>query len=200
MAARTSNVYQFKITLERTHPAIWRRIQVPENYNFKQLHLAIQQAMGWQSCQYDYHLHQFEMRNPQTSREVSIGIPDDQGFGGLIGKILDEKRVKISNYFSLSNNTARYDYDFGDGWDHTILLESILPAVAGTRYPQCIAGERACPPEDCGGPHGYKCLMEIMANPSHREYRERKEWLSMIGIEELKPADFDHRSVLFSAM
>lgn len=157
MATNSSSfVYQFRITLEESDPPIWRRIQVPGNFNFRQLHLAIQEAMGWESSEFDYHLHQFEMVHPRTSKKVSIGIPDEDGFSD--SHVLSEKRVKIGNYFTLSNNKANYEYDFGDGWEHEILLEDILLAVVNERYPICVAGERACPPEDCGGIYCYENL------------------------------------------
>ena len=182
-------IYEFKITLNHSNPTIWRRIQVPELYNFHDLHLAIQFAMGWKSG----HMHQFDMNHPRTSKEVSIGFPNEEGFSDY--KVLSEKRVKISNYFTLLNNMALYTYDFGDGWEHEILLERILTAVANTTYPKCVDGERACPPEDCGGIYGYKYLLEIIANPQHREYAEKKRWLNWIGYNEVNPDHFDPRFV-----
>ena len=170
MAAATSNnIYEFKIALTRIKPPIWRRIQVAENISFWELHIAIQHAMGWSSCDYDYHLHEFN--------------------NGSINEN-NEKGVKISDYFSLSNNKATYVYDFGDYWEHTVVLEKILPAVDGVQYPKCIAGKRACPPEDCGGIGGYEVLLEIIANPSHEEYKGRMEWLEG---EFADPEHFDPR-------
>jgi len=85
----------------------------------------------------------------------------------FVDELINEKKVKIAKYYSLSNKKANYEYDFGDGWEHEVLLENILPAVANTQYPKCIAGKRACPPEDCGGVGGYEDLLEIIANPTH---------------------------------
>ena len=189
MAAKTFDVYEFQIILKGTTPKIWRRIQVPEYYNFWDFHIAIQHAMGWKSTIWNYHLHQFEMINPKTSKKVSIGIPDEEWTFGE--KVYDEEKLKISQCFSLSNKKADYEYDFGDGWQHEILLEKILPAVVNAKYPQCIAGERECPPEDCGGVYGYEELLEILANPKHEEYKERKSWLKRIGVNEVKPENFD---------
>lgn len=146
MVAKTPNIYQFKITLRDIKPKVWRRIQVPENYNFWELHLAIQDAMGWEDC----HLHQFEITNPKTEEKDLISIPDDEGFDDTISG----KKVKIAKYFLAPKDKANYKYDFGDGWEHEVVLEKILPAVVGNKYPQCIAGERACPLEDCGGVWG----------------------------------------------
>lgn len=140
---RSDQVYQFKITLRGIKPPIWRRIQVPESCTFWGLHVAIQDAMGWQ----DYHLHAFGIPDPATRRKATIGIPD----GPLDTEFLPSVRLKIADYFSMANRLASYEYDFGDGWLHEIRLEKILPEKEGVGYPICIAGKRACPPEDCGG-------------------------------------------------
>lgn len=132
------NVYQFKISLSRFKPPIWRRIQVPEDYTFHQLHIAFQKVMGWSGS----HLHQFIIKNPLTSKETNIGHRD-------IFDTLYEKNIKISSYFLLdSNNKASYWYDLGSTWDHDVILEKILPAKANTEYPKCISGRRNPPPED----------------------------------------------------
>ena len=134
----TTNVYQFKVALKRMKPPIWRRIQVRESLNFRELHVAIQEAMGWESAKHDYHLHQFEMTHPITKETV----------GGFGDAPLNERKAKIAEYFTLSNKRATYLYDFGAGWEHDVLLEEILPAVVGDKYPKCIAGRQACPRED----------------------------------------------------
>lgn len=110
--------------------------------------------------------------------------PLDSGRGALFAllgipqrKAIDEKKTKIANYFSLSNSTAVYEYDFGDSWKHEVLFEGIHPAATETKYPTCIAGERACPPEDAGGVSGYERLLKILADPKHKEHDEMKEWL-----------------------
>ncbi len=151
--------------------------------------MAIQQAMGWSSAEGNYHLHQFEIINPETMQKDFIGVRDN--YGGFGVEVINEKKVKIAKYYSLSNKKANYEYDFGDGWEHEVLLENILPAVANTEYPKCVAGERACPPEDCGGVEGYEDLLEIIANPTHEEHME---WLGRIGYahnNQFKPEEFD---------
>ncbi|WP_341763567.1 plasmid pRiA4b ORF-3 family protein [Candidatus Tisiphia endosymbiont of Beris chalybata] len=185
MTVKISNIYQFKITLKYTKPKIWRRIQVPEKYNFEDLHFAIQNAMGWEN----YHLHQFEIINPKTGTKDLISSPDDEGFCDVI----PEDKAKIVKYFLSPKDKAIYEYDFGDGWKHEVVLEKILPTVAGATYPQYLAGERACPPEDCGGVGGYEYLLEIIADPDHEEYKERIEWLS----DDFNPKDFDPKLVKF---
>lgn len=119
-------------------PPIWRRVQVPEYYNFHNLHVVIQYAMGWKSAEHDYHLHQFYLKKP-NGVEISVGS---------IGSDIKEKETEISQYFSLSNTKGKYEYDLGMSWEHEILLEKILPGVVGVTYPKCIAGKRACPHED----------------------------------------------------
>ncbi|GAB6887558.1 plasmid pRiA4b ORF-3 family protein [Desulfothermus okinawensis JCM 13304] len=152
-------MYQFKITLKGIRPPIWRRIQVPETYTFWDLHVAIQDAMGWE----DYHLHEFEIINPSTGLKVRIGSPDEDFYR----EVLLEWKQKIADYFSEENPVANYIYDFGDGWEHKVQLEKILPRKNSINYPVCIKGRRACPPEDCRGIWGYKELLEVIKDPAH---------------------------------
>lgn len=185
MTTKNLQIYQFKITLKEIKPKIWRRIQVPENYSFWDLHVAIQDSMGWE----DYHLHEFEIVNPKTLDKEIIGIPDDEGFH----KVISGNKAKIAKYFLTAKDKASYMYDFGDGWEHEIILEKILPADIGSKYPQCIDGKRACPPEDCGGIWGYENLLEVISDPKHEEYKERIEWLG----GEFNSEDFDPESISF---
>lgn len=193
MATKPAHIYQFKISLDYSKPPIWRRIQVPENYTMWDLHVAIQDAMGWD----DSHLHEF---NRPQSRKASVseapervGIPPDEDWG-FDDDVTAGWDVKIRNYFSLDKNKALYTYDFGDGWEHTILLEKILPAATGIKYPVCIAGERACPPEDCGGVPGYEYMLEILQDPQHEEYEETLSWLG----ESFDPDNFNPEMIKFS--
>jgi Plasmid pRiA4b ORF-3-like protein len=163
---------QFKITLRHIKPRIWRRIEVPASYSFWDLHVAIQDAMGW----LDYHLHVFRVRNPETRQDEEIGIPDEDPFEGD-PVYLPGWTVPIGKYFYLGGTRAQYEYDFGDGWEHDVELEAIGRREPDTKYPRCLAGERACPPEDCGGPPGYERLLEILANPANEEYDEMLEWV-----------------------
>jgi hypothetical protein len=185
----SSHVYQFKITLEDVKPDIWRRIQVPGTYSFWDLHVAIQDSMGW----LDYHLHAFRVLNPSTGVREEIGIPHNGHFG-------NEKRTSpgwerdIVDYFSMDNPQAKYIYDFGDNWLHSILLEEILVRADGVNYPICITGERACPPEDCGGVLGYKDFLEVIMNPDHEEYEQMLQWAG----EGFEPEHFNPREVKYS--
>jgi len=148
------HVYEFRVALREIRPPIWRRIQVPETYSFWDLHVAIQDAMGW----LDYHLHEFRMRNPSVGTRVRIGIPDEDGWDD--DDTLPGWEHKIAAYFTMEDSRAKYLYDFGDDWMHEIRLERILPRNQEVLYPQCSGGRRACPPEDCGGVHGYQEIVE----------------------------------------
>lgn len=162
-------IYRFRVSLLGIEPEIWRLIEVPETYTFWDLHVAIQDAMGW----LDYHLHLFE---PETLRDSStrhIGIPE----GPMDDEYVAGWTVPITRHFTNPGDTARYDYDFGDRWSHEIRLVAIEPKETGAKYPRCIGGERACPPEDCGGIPGYYRLLEVLRNPCDEEHEEMVEWL-----------------------
>lgn len=163
-------VFQFKITLREIKPVIWRRIQVPATYSFWDLHVAIQGAMGWT----DSHLHEFKIINPEDGKLHTMTIFLD-GEPYCDDLCFDDDK-KIYDYFSEKNKEAFYLYDFGDGWEHDIVLEQILPKITGEKYPKIINGERACPPEDCGSTPGYENFVAIMKNKRHPEYKEMLEW------------------------
>lgn len=162
-------IYQFRLELLEITPVIWRRIQVPAEYSFWDLHVAIQDAMGWLDC----HLHEYRIKLPRSRSVLRIGLPDE----ALSNDVLPEWKVPIVDYFSEPGCAAEYEYDFGDGWNHRVLLEGILLREPSIKYPACIAGERACPPEDCGGIPGYEYLLEVLAGPDTDEYQDMVNWL-----------------------
>ncbi len=193
--AAAIRILQFKITLMGSHPTIWRRIQIPAQSTFWDLHVAIQCAMdGW----LDYHLHQFTIRPPQQPLRdtVHIGIPmsDDDDWGE---EKLVEWKVALDDWFPKKVKQAIYTYDFGDSWDHSILLERELVGEPGQKYPRCIAGKRACPPEDCGSLGGYENLIKIVANPKNKRHKEVLEWLQLDRKEEFRPEHFDPSAIVF---
>lgn len=183
-------VYQFKIALKGLRPPIWRRIQVPETYSFWDLHVAIQDAMGWE----DYHLHQFIVIDPSTDMKVEIGVPAEDFDVAFDTELLPEWKQKIAEWFSMENSVAEYIYDFGDNWEHKVKLEKILPKEADATYPRCIGGKRACPPEDCGGVWGYEEMLDIVVDKTHEEYEETVEWLG----DDFDPDHFDVDEVTFA--
>jgi hypothetical protein len=161
-------IYQFKITLKGITPNIWRRIQVKE-CTLDKLHEHIQTAMGWTNS----HLHQFEIDG------VRYGDPEllCEGFEDETPPV-NSLRTKLSKIVPKDGKRFQFDYeyDFGDGWEHEILFEGCLRAEKSVRYPLCLEGERACPPEDVGGTYGYHEYLEAMANPRHERHKEFKEW------------------------
>jgi hypothetical protein len=179
--------YQFKVSLKHIKPKIWRRIEVPAGYSFWDLHVAIQDSMGWLDC----HLHAFRIRNEVTGEIDEIGIPDEEGLydDGMIAGW----EMPITIYFTKRGVRAHYLYDFGDGWEHEIVLEKISERLPKTKYPRCLGGARACPPEDCGGIGGYGDLLKIISDPYHEEYESMMEWLGG-GYD---PEAFDPSSVHF---
>lgn len=187
MKKKFDQVYQFKIVLKGTKPPVWRRIQVPETYTFWDLHVAIQDAMGWE----DYHLHEFELVNPLTGIKTAIGLPDEEL--GYDREILPGWKQKIADWFSFENRLADYRYDFGDNWEHIVELEKILPRENNVNYPRCVDGKRACPPEDCGGAWGYEDFLEAIKNPKHERHEELLKWIG----GEFDPEHFDPEEVMF---
>jgi hypothetical protein len=170
----TSQVYQFKIVLNGIKPLIWRRVQVPETYSFWDLHVAIQDAMGWQ----DYHLHRFEITNPLTGMKTNIGIPNEKSTSE--GDLLPGWKHRISHYFTMANNKAMYLYDYlVDNWNHTLTLEGRFSRGENTHYPVCLEGRRACPPEDCGGVRGYYRLLERIKNHNHEHFNKTLKFTSI---------------------
>lgn len=163
-----ADVYQLRIVLKGVEPPVWRRIQVPGSYAFWDLHVAIQDAMGW----LDYHLHEFRLRGPLGGGEVVLGFAEEGSFEGR--KALTDYMVQISDYSG--PESFDYLYDFGDEWLHEVTLEEVIPRRRETRYPVCVAGERACPPEDCGGVPGYAEFLRIMADPTDEEHEEMLRW------------------------
>ncbi|GJD22949.1 plasmid pRiA4b ORF-3 family protein [Rivularia sp. IAM M-261] len=158
----TQNIYQIKIKLKHIKPPIWRRVLVNSNIKLGQLHNIVQEVMGWD----DYHLHYW------TIHGVYYGVPDDDL------SMRDEKNIKLSSLIGYSEKVKfSYMYDFGDSWEHEILIEKILLSAPNTYYPVCIAGKRACPPEDCGGVWGYAELLTILSDSENPEYEEKIEWL-----------------------
>lgn len=165
-----NQVLQFRIELLGITPTIWRRILVPSDYNFWDLHVAIQDSMGWR----DSHLHHFEIRPKGRKKAISFGIPDIEGITEM--DIYPGWEFPVFLYFKELGAEAKYIYDYGDSWVHQVRLEGYLIKEKGIEYPLCIGGERACPPEDCGGPQGYYNLIKILYDPENVEYEETKEW------------------------
>jgi hypothetical protein len=181
-------VLQFKITLLDTDPTIWRRIQIAENCTFWDLHVAIQDAMGW----LDYHLHEFRLKDPQSKKNIGIGIPSDEDMDGY--RPLASWKINVADYL-ISNKTIRYIYDFGDSWEHTVLFEGKFTQEEGVKYPLCIDGAQACPPEDVGGIPGFYEFLEAIKDKKHPEHENYMEWVG----GKYDPNKFNAKKVKFSS-
>ena len=156
-------MYQLKITLKGSKPPIWRRIQVTSDTTLARLHRILQRVMGWE----DYHLYQFVVGGMEYS--------DPRVLEEMEGE--DAQRVALATLVWGEKCTFLYRYDFGDSWDHELLVEKILPWDEGKRYPRCLAGKRACPPEDCGGIWGYADFLATIRDPKHPEHEAMLEWV-----------------------
>ena len=162
-----AEIYQIKVTLLRTKPPIWRRLQVPATMTQARLHTVIQEAMGWE----DYHLHEFEIAGER------YGAPEPGG--GFLGEPgpLPERSARLSKVLGGVGAKAIYTYDFGDDWRHEIRVEKVLPVLPGQAYPVCIDGSLNGPPEDSGGVFGFSEMLTAISDPTHPEHLELREWL-----------------------
>ena len=154
-------IYQLRITLDDVEPSVWRRVLVPGGYTLDRVHRVVQYAMGWS----DYHLHVFDIEG------VQFGVPDPDG----LLEVRDELDARLDSV-TVKGGRFRYTYDFGDWWEHEILVEDVLPAEPETVYPMCVEGERACPPEDVGGAAGYAEFLDALADPGHPDHLAMYEW------------------------
>jgi len=162
-------IYQLKIVLRGSAPPIWRKLQVPGNANLGWLHAVLQVAMGWTNS----HLHHFLTRD---ARYTDPRHEEDMGFGDEPDR--DEAKATLAQVAPAKGARLRYEYDFGDSWEHEITVAKILPPdAAAAMTALCLDGARACPPEDCGGIWGYAELLKTLANPEHPEHKSMKEWL-----------------------
>jgi len=161
-------LYQFKITLLGFTPIIWRRIQV-KTCTLDKLHEHIQTAMGWTNS----HLHQFEINGERYGDPELLddGFADDDHF-------IDSTAIMLGDIVPKSGKrlTFEYEYDFGDGWQHEIVFEGCLKSEKGKRYPVCVEGANACPPEDVGGVGGYADYLEAIADSTHEQHDDLLEW------------------------
>ena len=165
-------VLRFRVELRNVSPTVWRQFEIDAGSSFWDLHVAIQDAMGWM----DYHLHAFRFGRRGAGEDVVIGIPDPDPFPGA-APVLSGREMPLWRHLRDVGDRCGYEYDFGDGWEHDLVLEAISPRQAKTKYPRCLDGARACPPEDCGGPPGYAELQEAMVDPKHYRRAELLEWL-----------------------
>jgi len=170
-------IYQIQIALKGFKPKIWRRILIPSDLLLSDFHMIIQTTMGWTNS----HLHQFIKNRIFYTRRMH----DDDLWDEMDN--VDYKKMKISDLLKKEREKIIYDYDFGDSWEHDIILEKILPIDDKIKYPICLTGKMNCPPEDCGGVWGYADMLEILKQPDHEEYESYIEWLG----DDFDPEYFD---------
>jgi len=168
-----ARLYRLKVTLRGIRPAIWRRLEVPADLSLFDLHAVLQPAMGWTNS----HMHQF------IHAGVYYGVPDRE-FGTPMAS---ERRTRLHDLLQRPKDRITYEYDFGDSWEHEIVLEAIEEPRKGVKYPRVIDGQRACPPEDVGGPPGYEEFVAAIRDPSHEEHESMRTWAG----GEFDPEAFD---------
>ena len=161
-----------RVSLRYVEPEVWRRIVVVSEMPLPKFAKTLEQAMGWEG----YHLHMFDVGG------VLFGPADENA-----DHLIDEKAAKLTHVLPRVESTLRWDYDFGDGWEHDVVVEAIEPLNPKTKYPVVLDGERACPPEDVGGPPGYEELLRVLSNPKHKEHKHMVEWAP----KGFAPAAFD---------
>ncbi len=166
---RSAPIYQLKVVLLGSKPPVWRRIQVPADARLDWLHAVLQVAIGWTNS----HLHAFRVGEDCYS-DTRHHFAEFEGDP----EILEERKFALRQIAPREQDVFRYEYDFGDSWEHEITVDKVLPPdAAAATTALCLEGDRACPPEDCGGVWGYDNLLKILKNRKHPEHKSMKEWL-----------------------
>ena len=166
------SIVSLKVTLRGTRPPVWRRLLMPDTMTLADLHQAIQAAMGWEDC----HLHVFDIAGRQYGGRHA---GDD---------VADEKRPTLNSLVKAGVARFTYTYDFGDNWEHTVVIEKRPPPLGPTSYPTCVAGKRNCPPEDCGGPGAMKNCSKSLPTPPTRNAPNRSSGLAKSSIQTTSPS------------
>jgi len=164
MAKAPGKTYQLKVTLKGSKPPIWRRVLVPDTVTLAKLHQVLQFVMGWS----DSHMHQFI----EAGQYYGTANPDFD-----LMEVHDENKYRLGQLLKKEKQSLTYEYDFGDGWEHQLTLEKILPVDPKMTLPVCIKAKGACPPEDIGGLWGYYDFLEALNDPAHPEHDNYREWI-----------------------
>jgi hypothetical protein len=163
---KPKSIHQLKVTLLETEPAIWRRFQVQSDVTLHKLATVINAAMGWEG----YHIHEFIIGKDVWGPELNID--DDFGEGPK-----NDQDTTLEKVAPRTRCTFKYQYDGGDCWMHKVVVEGVLEPVPKQRYPVCLDGGRACPPEDCGGIPGYANFLDAISDRSHPDHENLLEWI-----------------------
>jgi len=170
--AAKPNIFDMRIAIVDYRPEIWRRVLVPGSVRLHKLHLIFQDVMGWTNS----HLHAFRMDGALYGMHFE-DHPDDE---------LDETKFAIADVVGLGDRFI-YEYDFGDSWDHEVVVEHVSNVRPVLKFAVCLDGANACPPEDCGGTGGYEELVEVLADPTHKDYKHYSRWAG----RDFDPTRFD---------
>jgi len=159
-----ASIAHLRIKLDDVEPAVVRRLEVPLTIRLDRLHLVLQAAMGWTNS------HLYEIR----ARDVGWGVPDPHLGNGP----LDASKARLIDVLEdVGVRSLKYVYDFGDGWEHSVRIERVTDAVPGAIYPRLVEAVGRCPPEDVGGPWGYRAFLDAIADPDHEDHGDRLEWV-----------------------
>lgn len=206
-----AKIFQFKITLSGTKPPLWRRFQVPSDYNFFEFHSVIQNVMGWSGvC-----LHKcfFDSLIDNSLFEIKEDHPEDTRIDEYLFSnfpipampSINELNVKLSEYFKLNDKDTKvlYEYDFISDWEHELFLEKILDPEEGVKYPVCLDGARACPPEKCGGIKEYHQIVKnVKKDKTSARYKVTMDYVraseNYMGVEHYDTEKFDPADIDFS--
>ena len=160
----TASIAHLRIKLDDVEPAVVRRLEVPLTIRLDRLHLVLQAAMGWTNS------HLYEIR----ARDVGWGMPDPEFGNGP----LDASKARLADVLEdVGVKSFKYLYDFGDGWEHTVRIERVTDAVLDIACPRLVEAVGRCPPEDVGGPWGYREFLDVLADPDHEEHAEKMDWV-----------------------
>jgi len=155
-------MYQLHISLNEIKPLIWRRMMVDSGTSLFYLHNYIQLVFGWKN----YHLYRFDKNGVEFS--------DPRLYEGE--PVIDVKVIPLDTVLKEPGDSLIYEYDFGDGWSHTLRLEEVKTCELRASKPVCLEGANATPPEDVGGLCGFEEFREVISNPSHTQYKEFRRW------------------------
>jgi len=155
-----------KVSLRNVRPAVWRRLTVPADLGLLSFHDVLQKAFGWT----DSHLHAFV----QGRRRFEVFYPGYEQRRGP-DQATEERDVVLGELLRAKGDALEYQYDMGDFWEHSIVVEEVSEGTDGRC--RCLAGARSGPPEDCGGALRYPEILEALADPDHPEHEELSEWL-----------------------
>ena len=171
----THSALRLRIQLNEVDPVVWRRLLVPGRVRLAKLGQMLLAAMGWNNS----HLHAFRVG------DTSYGMQDDDD-DDFPDDEIDEQSVTVLQALR-ELQPFTFDYDFGDGWEHDVVIEELIHSDAGLKFAVCLDGERACPPDDVGGPGGYVAFLEAIADPDHEDHDNFLEWVG----GSFNPGEFD---------